>query len=82
MEKENKNVIEKKIPCMERGHFFFISSSGISEILEQKKKQAATVKMLTQDGRLVEIDVANIPSQKKKIKTADIHTWINKKTSL
>jgi hypothetical protein len=35
--------------------------------------------MLTQDGRLVEIDIENIPVKKQKIRNADIHTWVNKK---
>lgn len=81
MEKENKNVSRKK---------FLAWSVGISSLLvvpaflkfSYKKKQTATTKMLTQDGRLVEIDVTHIPSKKKKIKSADIHTWISKKTSL
>ena len=47
----------------------------------KKNKETKTVKMLTQDGRLVEINVSNIPSKKDKLKQADIHTWVNKKTS-
>jgi len=38
--------------------------------------------MLTQDGKHIQTDVANVPSKKKKIKPAEIHTWISKKTSL
>jgi hypothetical protein len=47
----------------------------------KKKKEPQKVKMLTQDGRLVEIDIENIPVKKQKIRNADIHTWVNKKTS-
>lgn len=47
-----------------------------------KKKASQKVKMLTEDGKLVEIDVVNIPDKRKKISQADIHTWISKKISL
>jgi hypothetical protein len=29
----------------------------------------------------VEIDIENVPAKKQKIRNADIHTWVNKKTS-
>lgn len=45
------------------------------------KEPAKSVKMLTQDGKLVEVDVSNIPEKKEKIKTKDIHTWITGKKS-
>lgn len=82
MENETKIVSRKK---------FFTWTVGISSLLVipaflkspgKKNKTAKTVKMLTQDGKLVEIDVADIPSKKKKLKMADIHNWINKKASL
>ena len=81
MEKQIKNLSRKK----------FISwGFGITTLLalpaffrsSKKKKESQKVKMLTQDGRLVEIDVANIPDKKKKIQQADIHTWVNKKPNL
>jgi hypothetical protein len=45
-----------------------------------KKHKTTTEKMLTQDGRLVEINVADIPAERKKIKKSDISTWIHGKT--
>ena len=47
----------------------------------KKKKESVKVKMLTQDGRLVEIDIKNIPANKQKIKSEYIYTWVNKKDS-
>ena len=38
-----------------------------------KKK---TLKMLTQDGRLVEINEALLPSKRKKITNGELQTWI------
>ena len=78
MENESEKVSRKK---------FLTWSVGISSLLAvpaflkhpANKKQIKSVKMLTQDGRLVEIDFANIPPKKKKIKTEDIHSWISKK---
>jgi hypothetical protein len=58
------------IPC------FFRSSKN--------KKQAATktVKMLTQDGKLVEVNISCITGKGEKIKNENIHTWIKKPGTL
>jgi hypothetical protein len=42
---------------------------------ESKKKM---VKMLTQDGRLVEIDESLIAARGKKISTGDLQNWVKK----
>lgn len=44
----------------------------------EKKKKVTTVKMLTEDGKLVEVDVAGLPSAKKKITNKELHNWIKK----
>lgn len=79
MENKQKQLSRKK---------FLSWTAGIGALLaipaflrpSKKKQQTKTVKMLTQDGRLVMIDVAHIPAKKKKIRTKDIHNWINNKT--
>lgn len=43
-----------------------------------KKKQPGTVKMLTQDGALVEVNIAALPSKKKKITNKELRGWIKK----
>ena len=48
----------------------------------KRRNKATTARMLTQDGRLVELDIANIPAKKKKLGLADIHGWIRRKTSM
>lgn len=82
MEKEIKILSRKK---------FFAWTVGVSSLLmlpafltnsHKKNKEVKRVKMLTQDGRLVEIDIADIPSKKKKLKIADIHNWVSKKSTL
>jgi hypothetical protein len=79
MEKEIKGLSRKK---------FLSWGAAITSLLvlpsffkSKKKKKPQKVKMLTQDGRLVEIAIENVPAKKGKIKDADIHTWVNKKTS-
>jgi hypothetical protein len=47
----------------------------------KKKEQKQTVKMLSQDGTLVEIDIDRIPAKKGKLKPKEIHTWVRRKTS-
>ena len=42
------------------------------------KKDSNTVKMLTQDGRLVEIDKELLASASKKISDKELQQWIKK----
>lgn len=80
MENENKVVSRKN---------FLGWGVGIASLLavpsfllsRKKKKETKTTKMLTQDGKLVEIDISSLPSQRKKIKPQDIHTWVTTKRS-
>jgi len=44
------------------------------------KENTATVKMLTRDGRLVEIDKTLLASGSKKISTEELKQWVNKKS--
>jgi len=43
-----------------------------------KKKKTETVKMLTTDGKLVEVNAAIIPNRKKKITNRELQNWIKK----
>ena len=45
----------------------------------EKKK---TMKFLTQDGKLVEIDLDKMPSKKETASKADIQNWVKKNKSL
>ena len=78
MENEKKNLSRKKFL------FWGISITSLFTIpaflrFRPKKKKADTIKMLTQDGRLVEVDITKLSSKKEKIKPEEIHTWVNKK---
>jgi hypothetical protein len=43
-----------------------------------QEKQTETVKMLTRDGKLVEIDKRLLPEKKTKINDKDLLTWVKK----
>ncbi len=56
----------------------FFSAAGLNFLTRPKKKKAVTVKMLTQDGRLVEIDKNIIAARGKKITDTELQQWVKK----
>jgi hypothetical protein len=53
--------------------------SAVKFILPSRKKEVKeTVKMLTQDGKLVEVDLAALPFKKEKISDKELQNWIRK----
>ena len=48
-------------------------------IPRKEKKKQKLVKMLTEDGQLVEVDMSHLSGQKRKIKPDEIHTWVKRK---
>ena len=79
MEKEDKKVSRTKFLTWGLGISSLLSIPAFLKLSGAKKQEKKIVKMLAQDGKLVEIDVAHIPAKKKKVKNDDIHNWINKK---
>lgn len=53
-----------------------LSSFGMFRFLNRKKRTPETVKMLTSDGKLVEVAVSNIPKKTATISDTEIHDWI------
>ena len=43
-----------------------------------KQKKTNTVKMLSQDGKLVEVDMIALNSQKRKVSNQELQSWIKK----
>ncbi len=43
-----------------------------------KKKNVQTVKMLGEDGKLVEVSLSALPAKKKKITNKELQNWIKK----
>lgn len=74
-------------PNVSRKKFLFWGI-GISALLtvpaifRGRKKSVSTTKMLTEDGRLVEINIADIPSKKKKLQDSEIPGWVKNKGRL
>jgi len=50
--------------------------SAVKFLIPSRKKE--TVKMLTQDGKLVEVDMAAISPKKKKVTNEELQNWIKK----
>ena len=79
---DNENNIQTRKRFIGLG----ISSAAIFTafrfFIPQKKKTTETIKMLTQDGKLVEVEVTKvIGSSRKKITDEQLKSWVNKKNS-
>lgn len=54
------------------------SLTGLKFLRGSKKKNSETVKMLTQDGKLVEIDKSLLSVSGKKISKEELQNWVKK----
>ena len=43
------------------------------------KKKEEPVKMLTEDGQLVEVDMKHLTGQRRKLETKEIQGWVKRK---
>ena len=80
-------VIEQKENKSSRRKFFIwglgiASSVTALKFLLPKKKKPTTVKMLSEDGKLVEVDPRFIKKTGTKVSDKDIHTWIQNKPTI
>ena len=75
MTTENKNQSRRKF--ISWGVASAALLTAVKFILPSKKKPE-TVKMLTQDGKLVEVAIASLPPQKKKVTNDELKNWIKK----
>lgn len=57
----------------------FCSATVLKFLPKGKKEVVETVKMLTQDGTLVEIDKKLLGSSSKKINNAELQQWVKNK---
>lgn len=48
---------------------------------QKSKDSGETIKMLTQDGRLVEVDKKLLAPGSKKISTEELKQWVNKNSA-
>ena len=75
MTTENKNQSRRKFIA------WGVASAAVLaafKFITPSRKKPTTVKMLTEDGKLVEIDIASLPSSKKKITNGELQNWIKK----
>jgi len=49
------------------------------KLIPRQEKKPKLVKMLTEDGQLVEVDMKHISGQRKKLKTDEFHSWVKRK---
>ncbi|MBZ5858836.1 hypothetical protein [Flavihumibacter profundi] len=76
MEQQTKNQTRKKFLLWGAAA---LSSIGILKYFRSPKTQKTeTVKMLSQDGTLVEIDKSLLANATKKISNAELQQWVNK----
>lgn len=66
---------------------FLLWSSGLASVFAASRlftlfgrtPKPKTVKMLSQEGQLVEVDISRIAPGHRKIKDDEIHTWVHQK---
>jgi hypothetical protein len=82
MQSENQKqpVSRKKFMIWGLGVLSAFSAAGLL-FRSGSGKKTKTVKMLTQDGKLVEVEVSKLSSKRKKIKDEQIFTWVKRKSS-
>lgn len=68
----------KKFLIWSAAVFSSIAVFGFFTGKKKKKKEKDVVRMLTQDGRLVEIDRSLLAAQGRKISDGELQKWIKK----
>ena len=77
MQESQKNTSRKKFLLWTAA--LVTSVTALKFIPGTKKKKSDTVKMLAQDGTLVEIDIDKIPGTKRKnVTDHELQAWIKK----
>jgi hypothetical protein len=78
----NQSTLCKNLqnPLQGKNSFFGVQPSFLQLLFIRipKKKKSETVKMLTQDGKLVEIDKKLLASPGKKISDIELQQWVKK----
>ena len=77
MENENKKQSRKKFISLGISSAALLATFRFLNF-KKKDKKPTTVKMLTQDGKLVEVEIAALPTKKKKITNKEMQSWVKK----
>ena len=76
MEQDQNTTSRKKFFLWGLG---IISSITALKLILPKKKKATVVKMLSEDGKLVEVDINKIKKTGEKVSDKEISTWVKNK---
>jgi hypothetical protein len=72
---ENKNTRRKALYWVAGA----LSVMMFWKYVPKKQKKAQTVKMLAEDGKLVEVDLKYLQGQRTKLKPDEFHSWVKRK---
>jgi len=75
MEVEKQKYSRKKFVVWGVG---ILASLSVLKFGFSPKKKSSTVKMLSQDGTLVEVDMTALQAKKGKVSNQELQTWIKK----
>ncbi len=78
MQVEDNKVSRRKLLGW-LGVVSLFSAAGAALIPWKSEKKPATVKMLTQDGQLVEIDAALLAANTTKVSDKELQNWVKGK---
>ena len=76
MKNEESKIARRKF----LGWVGVLSLAGVAggNLFFKKPQAAKTVKMLTQDGKLVEVDASALSGKRKKISDNELKSWVKK----
>lgn len=81
MEKETQ--VEKN-PTTNRGRFLLWAATALASLtvlrhfIPTSRKKTETVKMLGEDGKLVEVDISLIKKKRGKITNDELQSWVKR----
>lgn len=76
METNQKNNSRRKFLW---GGLGILSAVSAIKLIMPKKQKTDTVKMLSEDGKLVEVDISKIKNTGVKVSDKDVITWVKNK---
>ena len=81
VENQNKPVSRNKFLLWGASALAVVTTARFFFRPGAKKQKTATVKMLTQDGKLVEVDISKLPQKNSKASMEQVQNWVKKSPS-
>lgn len=78
MDDKKNNQHRRKFLFWGFGAAALVAVSPIRRLFRKKENSAPPVKMLAQDGTLVEVDVSRITGKHGKATTAELQQWVKR----